>query len=232
MSVTLPFRRIGTHLFVEVENELLLIDTGSPDSYSEGKVRHLAPGLRIQHDRSLIVESSELRRATGVPMLGLIGMDILGRCDVVFDLPSGHLTLSLATLPRPERSHDLRPVMGVPVLDLPFHDALASACSTLPVFLDSGAQYSYLPQTRIVSSKIGKVKDYSPILGPINATLYKTLQLCKPTPGRFSVPASFAAPPRGLATLLGLAGVEGILGIDAFDRTVLLSARERWVSRV
>jgi hypothetical protein len=231
MSVTLPLKRIGTHLFLELENELLLVDTGSPDSYSEGEARSIAPGLRIPHHRSLIVETRELQRMVGVPALGLIGMDILGRCDVVFDLMSGHITLDLAGLTRPARSHELRSVMGVPVLDLPQAEGVGANATAIPVFLDCGAQYTYLPSTRIAATKVGKVKDYSPILGPINSTLYETAWPQKDTPGLFGVPKRFACPPRGLTTLLNLAGVEGILGIESFDRPVLLSARDKWVAR-
>ena len=231
MSVTVPFKRIGSHLFVEVDNELLLVDTGSAESFTEGKARALAPGLRIAHHSSLIVETGELRRAVGVPALGMLGMDILGRCDVVFDLPGGHLTLNLLPIARPDAAHALRSVMGIPVLDLPYHEGVGAMAADFAVFLDSGAQHTYLPAQRIAATKIGKVHDYDPILGPINACLYETTRPGREVPGQFRVPDRFAAPPRGLTTLLGLAGVEGILGADAFARPVLMSARGRWVAR-
>jgi hypothetical protein len=231
MSITVPFKRIGTHLFAEVDDELLLVDTGSAESFTEGRSRALAPGLRITHHRSLIVDAGELRKAVGVPALGMIGMDLLGRCDVVFDLPAGLMTLNLLPMPRPEHAHDLRTVMGVPVLNLPFHEGVGAMTSDITVFLDSGAQYTYLPALRIAAAKVGKVKDFDPILGPISACLYETASPRPPAPDRFGVPKRFAVPPRGLATLLGLAGVEGILGIDAFEQPVLMSARERWVAR-
>ncbi len=234
MMVVLPFKQVRGHLFVEVENEHLLVDTGSPDSWSEGWVRDLVPGLRIDADRSVLEDPDELRERLGVPIVGILGMDLLGRVDVVFDLPAHELTLMLAKLPRPNGAHDLRSMMGVPVFDLPVTDESAVQTATIPVFLDSGARYSYFSPRRIAAIRVGrvrKVEDFSAILGPMEAALYETAQQSPVEPGRFRVPQRFAAPPRGLATLLRLAELEGVLGVEAFEEPVIMSMREGWVAR-
>lgn len=231
MSATFAFKRIGEHLFAEVEGELLLVDTGTPDSYSEGRARSLAPGLRFARESSSFVDTAEMQRRFKVAAVGIIGMDLMRRCDVVFDLPAGALTLTLAAQPRPDNAHPLRSNMGLPVFDLPYEDGAGARTTDIPVFLDSGARYSYLSPERIAATKLGKVEDFSPVLGPIVATLYRVAHRAHVEPGRFRVPMHFAEPPRGLSTLLDLAGVEGILGVEAFDHTVLMSMREGWLAR-
>ncbi len=231
MSATFPFKRIGEHLFAEVEGELLLVDTGTPDSYSEGCARSLAPGLRFARHSSSFVDTAEMQRRFKVAAVGIIGMDLMRRCDVVFDLPAGALTFRLTAQPWPEHAHALRSNMGLPVFDLPHEDGAGAESTDIPVFLDSGARYSYLSPERVAATKLGKVEDYSPVLGPIEATLYQAAHRARVEPGRFRMPMQFAAPPRSLRTLLELAGVEGILGVEAFDHTVLMSMREGWLAR-
>jgi hypothetical protein len=231
MSATFPFKRIGEHLFAEVEGELLLVDTGTPDSFSEGRGRSIVSGLRIENQRSSFVDAAEMQRRLKVPVVGILGMDLMRRCDVVFDLPAGALTLTLAAQPQPEAAHALRSRMGVPVFDLPYEDGLGSSTTDIPVFLDSGARYSYLSPDRIAATKLGRVEDYSPVLGPLVANLYRASHRAHVVPGRFRVPMHFAEPPRALSTLMDLAGVEGILGVEAFDNTVLMSMREGWLAR-
>ena len=234
MMVVLPFKQVRGHLFVEVEGEHLLVDTGAPDSFSEGWVRNLIPGLRIDADRSVLEDPEELRERLGVPIVGILGMDLIGKCDAIFDLPAHELTLMVAKLPRPKGAHDLRSMMGVPVFDLPVTEADAVQSATIPVFLDSGARYSYFSPRRIAATKVGrvrKVEDFSAILGPMEAVLYETAQRGPVEPGRFRVPQRFAAPPRGLATLLRLAELEGVLGVEAFEEPVIMSLREGWVAR-
>ena len=96
--IHMPIKYIKGHIFVQIDGELWLIDTGSPGSFG-------ASGSLVIGDERVALDISynnlaaeTLSQFVGVPCVGLLGMDILGRFDLVFDVADGKLTISTENL--------------------------------------------------------------------------------------------------------------------------------------
>ena len=95
---TLPLRFQDGHVFVELSGELWLLDTGAPTSFGLSRDLSIA-GEQFELGASYLgLTSAALSQFVGVPCVGLLGADVLGSFDHVFDTPGGLLTMSTADL--------------------------------------------------------------------------------------------------------------------------------------
>ena len=88
---------------------------------------------------------------------GLLGADVLGRFDFVFDMPSGHVDLSKEHVDFGGHLVELETLMGVPIV------TVRVGSRHLRMFLDTGAQISYL-ETEALSTfpTAGTISDFYP----------------------------------------------------------------------
>lgn len=113
---TLPLKLQACHLYLELNDELWLIDTGAPISFGSPTELCLA-GQSFRIDEHMLgLTPAKLSRFVGVPCTGLLGADVLGRFDHVFDCARGPLTLSPDPLEHSGQVVQLTALMGVPIL--------------------------------------------------------------------------------------------------------------------
>lgn len=204
MATTLPLHWQNNHLFLELAGGLWLIDTGAPTSFGtthtmqlESETFHLPPHY-------LGFFPAKLSELIGVSCVGLLGMDVLGRFDHIFHVPTGTLTVAAEPLTLAGTEIPLDEQLGIPIV------TIHVAGEPFRVFWDTGAQISYLPATLLQRfPPAGPFADFYPGVGrfetsthtvPINLGSLAFTVRCGSLPGVLD------------ALLLSMTPAAGILG--------------------
>lgn len=209
---TLPLRLQDGHLFIDLNGELWLLDTGAPTSFGLSANLSLAGeqfGLGTSYAG---LTAATLTRFVGVPCVGLLGADVLGRFDHIFDTTSGTLTLSTAELPHGGQTLPLCEFMGIPILTAQI------AGTDYRMFFDTGAQISYFQEDSITDFPAsGSVTDFFPGVGQFQTETHQVpVRL-----GAFDFTLQCGTLPGLLGATLMLADTSGIIGNQLLlDRVV------------
>jgi hypothetical protein len=158
--VTLPLHHRRGHLFLELHGDLWLLDTGAPTSFGSVPELEIA-GARFALGAShmgLTVE--DLTGLVAVECKGLLGADVLGNLDVLFDVPNGVITVSSDHLAHDGGAVPMDAFMGIPIVGVDIQG------DNRRVFLDTGAQLSYLAERDFLRfPPTGRMPDFYPGLG-------------------------------------------------------------------
>lgn len=213
---TFDFRIWNRHVFIEIEGENLLIDTGSPQSFSTTGMIKIAD-KEFQVPKGLLsVNSQYLTNQLSYRFDGLIGMDIMKEFTVCFNSPLfgnfiGFFDKNDATgFPLSESKN----IMGCPCIELNVNNIIGS------YIFDTGAPISYCnPKTLGNLRQCGSTSDFSPLLGEdeFDVTLYYTNVSFKG--GSFN--AIFGKMPDKLEFILNSFGIDGIIGFDLLNHNRL-----------
>jgi len=210
------------HLFVTLAGERWLVDTGSPVSF--GNIDHvtiLGDDFRIARDY-MGMKIEMITDLVRVPCAGLIGVDILNRYDVIFDLPGSRLVFSSQELKLAGETLLLEKFMGVPVINVNI-----SGTSWRMAF-DTGAQVSYYEDEKIRTfPPAGQFVDFFPGIGNFTVDAYQVrVQI-----GSKEYQLRCGSLPKMLGSMLNLMNVDGVLGneICASAKIGYFPNRERFV---
>lgn len=135
--ITLPLQFRDGHVFVELGGELWLLDTGAPTSFGTSRRLSLAGEPFSLGASYLGLSAVTLSQFVEVPCVGLLGADILGCFDHLFDTAAGQISISTAELSHRGQKVRLEEFMGIPVV------TARIGGSDYPMFFDTGAQISY-----------------------------------------------------------------------------------------
>lgn len=203
MTNTLPLQLRDGHLFVELSGELWLLDTGAPTSFG------MTPSLAIAGERfSLGTSYLGLTPATisslvGVPCVGLLGADVLGRFDHLFDTPAGSLTVSTAELSHTGRTVPLEEFMDIPIF------TVRIGGRNYRMFFDTGAQLSYFQDDSLAAyPSAGSATDFYPGLGQFQTDTHDV----PVSLGGVAFTLRCGTLPAALGMTLHMAKTEGIVG--------------------
>ena len=199
---------INDHLLIDDEQRVI-IDTGSPTSFHDTGNLSLC-GENIDVPTSFInVNSEYLTKEIGGEIHGLIGMDIISKYPILFDLKNGVIFFD----------DDAQYISSFPTYNLPgklFYIELYVNGVKVRLAVDTGANTSYL-LAHFVEGKlsIGSKRDFSPLLGDFNTNLYEcNVQLFH----NKSIVMTFGTLPSSVATSLELLNIQGIIGIEFFKK--------------
>lgn len=157
---SLPLQHTVGHLFVESSGESWLLDTGAPTSFGTARNLCIAGEEFFVNRDYLGLTAATLSRFAGVPCVGLIGADILGRFDQILDVPGGTLTLSAAELNHDGQTVHLDDCMGIPIV------TVRIGGRDWRMFFDTGAQFSYFQDESLTEfPSAGQVSDFYPGVG-------------------------------------------------------------------
>jgi Ca-activated chloride channel family protein len=207
-SVTYPCYNINGHILVEVDQDRVLIDTGSPHSVgnrpafafmgSEHRLQPSFQGTTVDQVGDLV----------GTRITVLMGADILSRYDMRLHLEGGTVTFTTDSLPIGRRAAHLDFFTGVPIVEVEVGGRPRR------LFFDTGAKLSYLHSSLTADlPKVGREQDFFPGFGEFEVELVEQrVALCEQ-----AFPLRFGSLPMLLETALLLAGVEGILGSAVFE---------------
>ena len=199
----LPLQLRDGHLFVDVGGEPWLLDTGAPASF--GTSRNLAiDGEEFSVATGYLGLTAEsLSQFVGVPCVGLLGVDVLGRFDLILDAAGARLTVSTAELQHSGHSIPLDEFMGIPIVTARIGD------SDHRLFFDTGAQISYFQDASLTSfPSAGRVTDFYPGFGQFQTDTHNV----RVSLGEVVFTLRCGRLPGLLGTTLMMAGTDGICG--------------------
>lgn len=157
---TLPLQLRDGHLFVELNGELWLFDTGAPTSFGTSTSLSLAGEQFKLGSNYLGLTAASLSGFVGVQCTGLLGADVLGRFDHILDVLGGTLSISTAELSHAGQTVRLADFMGIPILTAQI------AGKDYRMFFDTGAQISYFQDDSLADfPAAGNVTDFYPGVG-------------------------------------------------------------------
>jgi hypothetical protein len=133
----LPLALASGHLFVTIQGERWLVDTGSPNSFGRETTLELDDQSFRVAESYFGLDSAALSGLVGEPLSGLIGGDILGKLDIELDVEAGSLLASSRPLALAGAEIALEDFMGVPILEA------ESEAGTHRMFFDTGAPISF-----------------------------------------------------------------------------------------
>jgi hypothetical protein len=206
------------YLIASIGGNDWLLDTGSPMSFGdfscltiEGESARIAPD-------GLGLTARELSEHLGYKISGLLGVDVLSRYDLLFDLPQRQVTFSQNT--QNGGGHDLGVEFcwGAPVVQAKLGDIL------LRLVVDTGSTYTYLQQLpEGVGVSEGVVHDFHPSYGEFDSDTRRLDLLI----GERDYSMRCGTLPPSLGMTLDLLNADGTLGNEIFyDRTVLYQPRQ------
>lgn len=200
---TVPLHLRDGHLFVEFDDELWLIDTGAPVSFGKSRSLTIA-GEQFTVDTSYLgLTTTSLSQFVGVACVGLLGADVLGRFDHLFDTAGGRLTVSTAELSHDGQSVTLDGFMGIPIVSARVGDR------DYRMFFDTGAQISYFQDESLKDfPSAGTITDFYPGVGQFQTQTHEVaLSL-----GGVAFTLRCGTLPGLLGMTLKMASTEGIVG--------------------
>ena len=201
------------HIFIEDNHDLFIYDTGSPKSFSIGQ-RNPLNDEEIPYSFPGLPDAKKLSDFLNIPVIGLIGTDILNQYDHIIDLKTNTLTFSKQELKHQGHTLSLKlsnVLQGVPTLDAKIDTQLSK------FIFDTGAQYSYYNDTIPKHSiPMGRVSDFWPPIGRFKTESYKA-QVRLNDIERY---IHFGVPPAELSKLLKATDAKGILSNELMRNRV------------
>ena len=203
---------VKQHLFVSINGNDWLIDTGAPSSF--GDIQELeihGKQFSISDDYSGLT-ATKLSEHLDHQTIGLIGTDILNTFNILFDVAGKKISFTLEKIKLNGEELPITQVMGIPIVT-----AVISGAEKA-MFLDTGAQISYL-QNEALSTypAAGTMEDFYPGIGAFQTDTY----LVDVNLGNQELNLRCGILPELLGMTLMMAGTEGIIGNELFiDRLV------------
>ncbi len=208
----LPLIQKNGYLFIKINNQLWLIDTGSPASFGNCKMLNLADKSFNIRSNYMSLSVDQLSKAIGIEFIGLLGADILNEFDYIFNLPNETLQILSFELNHDGLFQELESFMGVPIIK-----SQVSKCD-YRFFFDTGAAISYFHAHSIHQfQKLDQFSDFYPGFGAFQTETYAvefSINIAKYTLRCGTLPDLIAA------TLM-LADAQGIIGNEILlDKSV------------
>lgn len=200
---TLPLHFQAGHLYFEIEGEWWLVDTGAPTGFGTRSTVSIAGRQFRLADNYLGLDAESLAGHVGVECAGLLGADVLGDFDILFNEPGHVATLSRGSLELPGTAVPLELFMGIPIVTA---EIAGQPCR---MFLDTGAQLSYWQDPALATfPSAGAVEDFYPMVGKFKTESYYIDQSLAGE----AMTLRCGRLPDPLGLTLMMAGTRGILG--------------------
>jgi len=210
------------HLYLSLEDQLWLFDTGAPQSFGEGeKLAILGKEFPIASS-FMGLDANKVSEHAGVEMQGLLGADIINHFDYRIDVQNESIEISEDSIELGQSPLQIKEFMGIPILTAEIGEAEYS------MFFDSGAQYSYFQDDELSSfPPLGKVSDFYPGVGPFETDTFSVPM----TIGSVDISTQCGKLPDLLAMTLSMADTSGIIGNELpLDRVVTYSPKRNLIS--
>ena len=148
-----PLKFETGHLYLSLEGNEWMFDTGSPNSF--GSIESLTlDGEDFKVPTAYMgMDAEQLAASTGHPTCGLLGADTINAFDVLIDIEKQEITFSKEELTFEGASLALDAFMGIPLLDAEIGG------ESYRMFFDTGAQVSYFQHRSLQSFPPGRIAD-------------------------------------------------------------------------
>lgn len=209
MTKTFDINLYDSHLIFNIDGQKVLVDTGSPVTISRSDhfmfmdQEYNCTTSLMGHDISSISEMM------GYDIDVLMGMDVIGKYEMLTDYKSAKVTFSSEEIP-------FEPIGTTPIMR-----EMGAVCVILRVkgqdvklALDTGARISYIAESYTLDeTEIEVREDFNPAIGRYKTPIYA---MEASIDGR-SFPVNFGKLPSKLAVMLQMMGIEGAIGYDLFS---------------
>ena len=199
-------KNVNEHILID-DGQGIIIDTGSPNSFHDtGQIFLCGDSYTVP--RSIMnVNSEYLSKEIGSKIHGLLGMDIISKYPILFELQNGFIFVD----------DDTQYSSAFSSFILPFHMVCIELCvngQRVRLIVDTGAKISYIDSSVVKGhDSIGTEQDFSPLFGHFSTNLYKcNVKLLQGE----SIVLTFGTPPSLLTEFLTTMQVQGIIGIEFF----------------
>ena len=193
----------NNHIYLEIEGDLWVYDTGADSSFGNRPTGLLGPKEDVADLYAGQFSAEDISGFLGETVAGIIGADIINRYDHIIDLKTSLLTVSDGELTSEGFVQPLDFFMGVPMLKANIGGASHG------LFFDTGAQISYFQGPAPADAVDAEdLEDFFPTVGAFTTQtkhikvglngLNHTLR-CGKLPGM-------------MGTALSMANLSGILG--------------------
>ncbi|WP_163936200.1 hypothetical protein [Paraferrimonas sp. SM1919] len=160
----LPLLLNDGRMYLNIEGQLWLIDTGSAVSFSNNRKLVLAGESFELEEHYLGFDIEILNGQLSLACEGLLGTDIINRFDWIFDLKNQQARFSRSELPLLQNQIKADFSFQCPIINI---EMLGQS---QPMFFDTGSQFSYHLERDITQcQQNGKLHDYSPAVGYFNS---------------------------------------------------------------
>lgn len=207
-----PLSYESDHLYAKINNQLWLIDTGSPLSFGDFK------SIVIEKERFEIpnthlgITATILSKITGAQCCGLIGMDILENFDILFDLLHAKMVVSIKPLCMFGEQHALEDFMSIPIIKVKV------AGVKYKMFFDTGSHICYLQNECVARfPELGQEQDFLPMMGEFVTNTYNV----KFVLGKHAFNFQTGRLQGILGATLLMSGVEGVLGNKVVQKMLI-----------
>ena len=194
------------HLLID-DHQGILIDTGSPTSFHDtGRIELCGNSFSVPNSL-LNVTSEYLTTEVGCDIHGLLGMDIISKHPILFDLRNNFIFAD----------DDAQYCSNLPSFKLPYNLICVEIIvngKTTRLIVDTGAKISYIDETFVNGlNSVDTKQDFSPLFGHFSTAIYECdIQFMANRP----VALKFGVPPFLLSSFMSTMNVQGILGLDFF----------------
>jgi hypothetical protein len=203
MIQKIPLAFINNHLFLELDGNAWLLDTGSPTSFGIQSNITLAGKAFDLATSGLGLDVETLSGFVNHQCVGLIGGDVLSCFDQIFDVENEVLAISQERLEHDGQIVSLSTFMNIPIV------VSRVADRNYRMFFDTGAQISYFQDDAIFNfSRIGEMADFYPGIGQFQTDTYQVEMAL----GGMRLSLVCGILPELLAASLMMADARGIVG--------------------
>ena len=190
------------HLFVEIDGDDWLLDTGAPTSFGTNQIRIEGRDFPVPSNY-MGLTASQLTGFVGHPTVGIIGADILNEFDILIDMKSERVSFSSEQITLDGEVLEIDEFMGIPIIMARISGAERR------MFFDTGAQISYFQDDSLDTfHAIGMATDFFPGIGQFRTETYRV----STTLGNRQYDLCCGSLPHLLGMTLMLAETEGIIG--------------------
>ncbi len=210
--LSLPLRFETGHLYVTLDGNEWMFDTGSPNSFGAADlVAFNGDEFKIP-SAYMGMDAAELSNFAGQATHGLLAADVINHFDVLIDIQQQQLTLAKEEINFEGTVLKLDQFMGIPLLDAEIGG------EAYRMFFDTGAQVSYF-QHRSLSTfpAAGTLSDFYPGYGKFETDTHKVDAVI----GGQSMTLRCGGLPKMLAAGLVMAGAKGIIGNEILPERVV-----------
>jgi hypothetical protein len=208
---TLPLIFKHGHLFVELEGQLWLFDTGAPESFGAVESLQVANEQFTLSSSYFGLTPQTLSQYIGVECSGLLGADVLNRFDHILDIKAATLAISTTELSHHGQRVHLDEFMGIPIV------TATVGGREYRMFFDTGAHISYFQEESLADfPPAGSVTDFYPGVGQFQTDTHEVAMALRESPfllrcGRL---------PGFLGATLMMADTQGIIGNQVLNDRV------------
>ena len=206
------------HIVIRSNGQNLLLDTGSPITFSQEKFVKLGERRAVKYREFQGVDCDTISGFIGCPIDAVVGMDVLTGLNLSIDAGRREVTIGGRRPLGSDFSGDLEYLMGVPIVKLKVGGR------NVRMIVDTAAKLSYLDSGILEHHlHVGVETDFYPGIGEFTSETYHVpIEL-----GNHDQIMTFGKLPGLLSILLDSFNADGILGFELYKKgEVYLSFKE------